>query len=81
MNTVKIKEEINEYLEHADDRLLKLIHGLIKADQTSSPVGYSMDGKPITKDDLLARAEKAEEDIREGRVKTSKQLREEMKNW
>jgi len=81
MNTVKIKEEINEYLEHADDRVLKLIHGLIKADQKSSPVGYSMDGKPITKEDLLARAAKAEEDIREGRVKTSKQVREEMKNW
>ncbi|NJN25807.1 MAG: hypothetical protein HC819_07490 [Cyclobacteriaceae bacterium] len=81
MNTVKIKEEISEYLQHADDRVLKLIHGLIKADQKPSPVGYKMDGTPITKEDLIARAEKAEEDIRTGRVKTSKQVREEMKNW
>lgn len=81
MNTVKIKAEISEYLQHADDRILKLIHGLIKADQSFSPVGYKVDGTPLTKEDLIARAEKSEEDIREGRVKTSKQVREEMKNW
>ena len=81
MNTVKIKEEISEYLQHADDRILKLIHGLIKADQEPSPVGYKLDGTPITKEDLIARTEKAEEDIREGRVKTSKQLRKEIRNW
>lgn len=81
MNTVKIREEINEYLQHADERILKLIHGLIKADQASSPVGYKPDGTPITKEELVARAKRAEEDIREGRVKTAKQVREEMKNW
>jgi len=81
MDTVKIREEINQYLQHADDRVLKLIHGLIMADQTSSPVGYKPDGASITKEELITRAEKSERDIREGRVKTSRQVREEMKNW
>jgi hypothetical protein len=36
----------------------------------------------FTKEDLVARAEKAEEDIREGRVNTvKKQVRAEIKNW
>ena len=81
MDTVKIREEISQYLQHADDRVLKLIHGLIKADQISSPVGYRSDGTAITKEELISRAERSESDIREGRVKTSKQVREEMKNW
>jgi hypothetical protein len=81
MDTVKIREEISQYLQYADDRVLKLIHGLIKADQTSSPVGYKSDAKPITKEELIARAERSEKEIREGCVKTSKQVREEMKNW
>jgi hypothetical protein len=81
MNTVKIRKEINQYLQQADDRVLKLIHGLIKADQSSSPVGYQPDGTPITKEELVARAERSEKDIKEGRVKTSKQVREEMKKW
>ncbi len=81
MNTVKLRDEISEYLQHADDRFLKLIHGMIKADQTSVPVGYKPDGTPITKEEMIARAERSEKDIKEGRVKTSKQVREEMKNW
>ena len=81
MNTVKIRKEIYEYVQDADDRMLKLIHGLIKADQASSPAGYKPDGTPITKEELVARAERAEKDIIEGRVKTAKQVRKEMKNW
>tara|TARA_R110000744_G_C19246749_1_gene549811 strand:+ start:517 stop:801 length:285 start_codon:yes stop_codon:yes gene_type:complete len=81
MDTVKIREEISQYLQHADDRVLKLIHGLIKADQIASPVGYKPDGTAITKEELISRAERSEKDIREGRVKTSKQVREELKNW
>jgi hypothetical protein len=81
MNAVEIRKEIFEYVQHADDRMLKLIHGLIKADQESSAVGYKPDGTPITREELVARAERAEKDIKEGRVKTAKQLREEMKDW
>ena len=33
MNTVKIREEINKYLEKADDRFLKLVYGMMTADQ------------------------------------------------
>lgn len=81
MDTAKIREEITQYLKHADDRVLKLIHGLVKADQTSSPVGYKPDGTAITKEQLIARAERSEMAIKEGRVKTLKQVRDEMKNW
>jgi len=82
MNTARIRQEINEYLQQADDRFLKLIHGMVVADKTSSPVvGYKTDGQPITKEELIARAERSEKEISEGRVKTAKQIREEMKNW
>lgn len=81
MNTVKLRDEISEYLQHADDRFLKLVHGMIKADQTSFPVGYKPDGTPISKEELIARAERSEKNFKEGKVKTSKQLREEIKGW
>lgn len=81
MDTIKIREEINQYLQTADDRVLLLIHGMINADQASSPVGYKPDGYPICKEELIARVEKSEKDIQEGRVKSSVQVREEMKQW
>jgi hypothetical protein len=82
MNTTRIRQEINEYLQQADDRFLKLVHGMIVADRGSSLiVGYKTNGQPITKEELIVRAERSEKDIREGRVKTGKQIREEMKDW
>jgi len=81
MDIVKIREEISDYLQYADERVFKLIHGLIKAKQRSSPFGYKQDVTPITKEELIVRAERSEKDIREGRVKTSKQIKEEMTNW
>lgn len=80
MDSVKLKEEIGQYILHADDRFLQLVHGMIKADQTST-VGYQPDGTPINKQDLINRAKASEEDIKEGRVKSLKVLKEEVKNW
>lgn len=28
----KIKEEVNKYLDNADDRILKIVHAILKAD-------------------------------------------------
>jgi hypothetical protein len=53
---------------------------MMKADQTAT-VGYSTDSTPITKADLIRRAEASEKDILEGKVKNLKTLREEIKNW
>ena len=80
MNTLKIRAEISNYLDKADDRLLKLVHGLIKADQMLV-VGSNPDGSDITRKDLIERAEKSEEDIGEGRIQSLKEVQEEMKNW
>jgi hypothetical protein len=81
MNKAKIRQEISEYLQQADDRFLKLIHGMVQADKTASPIGYKTDGSPITKEELIARAERSEVDISEGKVKSTKKIRKEMNNW
>ncbi len=81
MDTVKIREEINAYLQKADNRLLNLIYSMIKADQSSGQAGYMPDGTPITKEELIGRAKTSEKDIDEGRVKQIDQIRNEAKNW
>lgn len=63
MDTVKIREEISHYLHYADDRVLILVHGLIKADQASSSMGYQPDGTHIRKEELIARAENCLKEI------------------
>jgi hypothetical protein len=44
-------------------------------------VGYTVEGEPLTKKAYNKRLEKAEEDILNGRVTSSEELKEEMKNW
>jgi len=80
MNTLKIKDEISHYLDRADDRFLQLVHGMIIADQTSV-AGYNADGSIIAKDDVMVRARKSEQDIKEGRVQSLEQVQEQMKKW
>ncbi|MEQ8881739.1 MAG: hypothetical protein RLQ12_18990 [Cyclobacteriaceae bacterium] len=80
MGTAQLKEEIGQYIQHADERFLQLVHGMIKADRNTK-VGYQPDGTPITKQDLIARAQASEEDIKYGRVKSLKALKEEVKHW
>jgi len=38
METIEIKKEVHEYIEHADDRLLFLIYGLILADKQATGI-------------------------------------------
>lgn len=38
MSTIDIKKELHEYIEDADDRLLKLIYGMIIADKQGNDI-------------------------------------------
>tara|TARA_R110002050_G_scaffold221792_2_gene357680 strand:+ start:51586 stop:51831 length:246 start_codon:yes stop_codon:yes gene_type:complete len=44
-------------------------------------VGYTVEGKPLTKKAYNKRLEKAEQDVLNGRVTSSEDLKKEMKSW
>jgi hypothetical protein len=81
MDTVKIRKEINAYIQKADNRFLNLVYGMIKADQSSRSIGYKPDGNPILKEELITRAKRSEKDIQKNQVKQIDQIRNELKNW
>ncbi len=62
-------------MDKGDSRLLTIIHAMIKADEQNELAAYAPQGSLLTKEELLARAEKAEEDIVAGRVKSVKDLK------
>lgn len=80
MDTIKIKDEISLYIEHADDRFLQLVYAMIKADQ-NTVIGRQVDGTPISKSELSKRAEKSENDIKEGKVQDLIEVRKEVNDW
>jgi hypothetical protein len=44
-------------------------------------VGYTVEGKPLTKKAYNKRLEKAEQDVLSGRVTSSEDLKKEMQSW
>lgn len=47
MDTTEIRKRIHNYIDVADDRLLKIIHAIISEDENTI-VAYTTDGKPLT---------------------------------
>jgi len=81
MSIAEIREEIQNYVDRADSRLLWIIYAMIKADEQTDLLGYTPKGTLLTDKDIIARAKKAEQDIREGRVKSLGDLKKDIKNW
>ncbi len=76
-NRQDLKNQIIEYLQKADDRFIRLVYGMIEADR-KMVVGFTPDNKPITREDLISRARRSEDDVKRGRVKSSEQVRKEL---
>lgn len=63
-----------EYLIHlTDEKIFDKIESLIKSEEK-----YEY---PFTRDEMVARAEEANADYAAGRILTTEELEEEMKNW
>lgn len=71
------KLNLIEYLLHITDE--KLFAKIEKAANLGVNTGDNKD--PFTQEEMIARAQKANEDYAAGRVLTTEQLEEEMKNW
>jgi hypothetical protein len=75
MNIQALKLDLIQWLLGADNEVLKKVEKIRK--QTTSVREF----KPMTIEELSARAEQSERDIREGRVKTFEQVKKEAEKW
>jgi len=71
---------IEQLTKLQDAKIIQQIKDLLNA-QTDPIVGHKPAGEPITKSDLIARAEASNKAIKEGRLTSIEELKEESKNW
>ncbi|MBS3771808.1 MAG: hypothetical protein V5A47_10755 [Bacteroidales bacterium] len=81
MDTSKLRKELHKYIDHADKTFLKMVHAMSKEYEQSENVGYTVDGDPITKEDLKIRVKKASERVKSGDYITQEEVDKEVKNW
>ena len=54
MGAVKIREELHQYIDNADDRLINLMYALVQADMTEEDYHPSDEHKKILDSRILA---------------------------
>ena len=85
MSIEQIKKTIHLRIEHADERLLRVIHAMTEAYITPSEEEIMSilppAKKSLTKKELIAEIEEANAEIERGEFITSEELEKEMKKW
>jgi hypothetical protein len=83
MKTVELKQSIHNYIDTADERFLRIVYSLAKEyrKERDTVAGYSIDGTPINDKQLIVRAQKANEDIKNGRGVSQESLEKEVESW
>lgn len=80
MGAAELRKELHNYINHADETFLKMVHAMSK-EYKSSVVGYNVDGSPITQQDLKARVKAASKRVKSGDYITQEEVEKEVENW
>jgi len=69
---------VQKILRVKTESIIEKINNILEKEMI---VGYTVEGEPLTKKAYNKRLEKAEQDILNGRVTSSEELKREIKNW
>lgn len=81
MGALELRESILEYINTADERLLKVVKAVIESYQEDEIVAFSVDGKPITRSEYKLELSNAENEIKNGGLISHEDLEKESENW
>ena len=78
MGVLELRKELHDYINHADERFLKMIYAMSKEYKESAIVGYNVDGTPITQQHLLKRVKAASKRVKSGDFLTQEEVEKEV---
>ena len=83
MSATQIRQELHQFIDLADDRLVSAVHSmmhlLIKDDQ--SIVAFTGAGKPLTQSEFVARVQAAYDEAKKGKTVSTESLLADMETW
>jgi len=81
MGVAELKEELHNYIDHADERFLKMVYAMSREYKESVVIGYNVDGTPITPKELVQRVTSASKRVKSGNFITQEDIEKEVENW
>ncbi|GBF21154.1 MULTISPECIES: hypothetical protein [Arenibacter] len=77
-----LKQSVQNYIDTADNRLLKMIKALVESyHEEDQIVAYTVDGKPLTRKQYNQELVDAETEIQRGELTSVEDLEKESQNW
>ena len=80
MGTAGIRKEVQNYIDKADDRFLKMVRALAKSYEDEEE-DYTLPGFPMDAETYRKRILRASDRARAGHYTTSEDLEKEMEQW
>ncbi len=75
MNTQLLRSAINDYLDQADEKFLRLVYGMIESERNDAFFSRA------TNEGMRSRAEKSLQNIAEGNVRSILDFQKEVTSW
>jgi hypothetical protein len=85
MGVAELKTELHNYIDHADERFLKMVYAMSLEYKAPAVIGYHVDGSPITRKELAHRVGSASKRVKSGNFisqeEVEKEVEKEVENW
>ena len=81
MTAITLRKELRHYINHADERFLKMVYAMSKEYENTLVVGYTAEGEPISKIELTERVKSASKRVKSGDFVSHEELEKEVENW
>lgn len=81
MSAIVLRKEVQKYLDHADERFLRMVYAMSKEYENTLVVGYTAKGAPLTKTEIKERVKAASERVKSGDFIAHEELEKEVQKW
>lgn len=81
MGVAELKKELHNYIDHADERFLKMVYAMSREYKAPMVIGYNVDGTPITQKELAHRVTSASKRVKAGNFISQEEVEKEIENW
>lgn len=81
MGVPELRKELHNFINHADERFLKMVYAMSKEYEKSSIAGYDVDGSIIDEEQLIGRVRNASMRVKSGDYITQEELDKEVEEW
>lgn len=81
MGVPELRNELHDFINHADERFLKMVYAMSKEYKKPEIVGHNVDGSPITQEHLVKRVKAASKRVKSGDFISQEDVEKEIENW